>query len=315
MVRVDSVNVGPGAVVLCLGALALLCWPAGGARLRLDTRSSAPVTPASGTAALTAGSGPRRGADGLRRVGLRRRGGRLPGERSVVGRAGWVLGVAAISAVALSAGWVVSGAVLLIAATVARLTSSELASRRESKQIGTLLVATRTLAREVRTGADPVAAVRATAAAHPPCAAALDRLAAVVVGSGGDPGRSAGVRAAGVRSGGRMDQHAEVMARLGDGWQLSVRYGVPWAALIETVATDLDDRRRAESLRTAQVAGPRVSGYVLAVMPALGILLGAGMGADPLHVLLATGVGGVLLLVGSALTCLGLAWTAAIVRR
>lgn len=221
----------------------------------------------------------------------------------------------ALGAAAVPAGPAASCAVLLIAATVVALTTAELRRRRDSKQIGSLLVATRTLAREVRTGASPVAAVLATAAAHPACGAALDQLAVAVVGRRDGPPNLAGARPdPDPTPGGRSDQAAEVVARLGDGWELSARHGVPWAALIDTVATDLADRQRADSLRTAQVAGPRVSGYVLAVMPALGILLGAGMGADPVHVLRDTGVGSVLLLVGSGLTCLGLAWTASIVR-
>jgi tight adherence protein B len=150
--------------------------------------------------------------------------------------------------------------------------------------------------------------VLATAAAHPGCAAALDRLAAVVVG------RGIGLETVTAGPVQPEDAQAQVLARLADGWQLSARHGVQWAALIDTVAADLADRQRAEAVRNAQVAGPRVSGYVLAVMPALGILLGAGMGADPVHVLLGTAAGSVLLLVGSTLTCLGLAWTAAIVR-
>ena len=270
-------------VTLVLAALALLCWPTRPALPQFD-------------------GVPGRGA--LRdRAGLARR---TAGWRA--GRPGGVLGVLGISAAVLPAGPVASCAALLIVGTVALLTSGELRRRRDSRQIGSLLVATRTLAREVRTGAGPVAAVLATAAAHPGCAAALEQLAVAVAG------RRGGAGGAPDPGSGRVDRQAETMTRLRNGWELSARYGVPWAALVETVATDLAERQRAESLRAAQVAGPRVSGYVLAVMPALGILLGAGMGADPVHVLLHTGVGAVLLLVGAALTCVGLAWTAAIVR-
>lgn len=293
--------------MLCLGALALLCWPARPALLRMAGWSQ--------LSASTSGVHLRRFANA----------GRTPGGSRIAGRPVWMLGVIAVGAAAVPAGPAAIGAALLVAATVAVLTSAELRRRRDSRQLGALLVATRTLAREVRTGASPVTAVLATAAAHPACAAALEELAVAVVGrrggsatpgGGGGGGRGGGGGGGGGPAGadGRLDQAAEVVARLGDGWELSARYGVPWAALIETVATDLADRQRAKALRTAQVAGPRVSGYVLAVMPALGILLGAGMGADPLHVLLHTGVGAVLLVVGSALTCLGLAWTASIVR-
>lgn len=275
-------------MTLCLVALALLCWPSPPALFRPEAAAvpATVVTLGRLTAAVRFG----------------------------VGRGGWA-GVLAVCALAVPAGVAAAGATLMISATVVRLTSSELRRRGQSKQLDRLLVATRTLAREVRTGASPVTAVLATAVTHPACADALNQLAAAVVGHRGGAGTFAGAWAGPDDSTAlRPDQQAEVITRLANGWQLSARYGVPWAALIDTVAFDLAERQRAAALRDSQVAGPRVSGYVLAVMPVLGILLGAGMGADPVHVLLHTGVGSVLLLVGSTLTCLGLAWTAAIVR-
>lgn len=276
-------------MTLLLAALALLCWPTRPAVLLRTSFSASRQGPGGPVARLLAG---------------RRWAGRPLGARS-----GWLLGVIGVSALAIPAGLPAACAALLIAGTVALLTSIELRRRTDSKQLAALLVATRTLAREVRTGASPVTAVLATAAAHPDCATALNRLAAGVAGR-----RAGAVDGQDLGPGRRVDQQSEVVARLGDGWHLSARHGVPWAALIDTVAIDLADRQRARSLRNAQVAGPRVSGYVLAVMPALGIALGAGMGADPVDVLLNTGVGSVLLLVGSTLTCLGLVWAAAIVR-
>lgn len=289
-------------MILCLAALGLLCWPSRPALRRLGACGASLSMPATASthtnSALTRRLFLTRQLPPTRRVRDRADG---PADRRIV-----AVGVLAVAGLALAAGPAASIAALLIATTVAGMTTAELRRRRERRQIGVLLVATRTLAREVRTGSSPMAAVLATAAAHPGCAPALDQLAMAVVGARGDP--------AVVADTGRRDQQVEVIARLGEGWQLSARHGVPWAALIDTVAADLDDRQKAESSRTAQVAGPRVSGYVLAVMPALGILLGAGMGADPVHVLLHTAVGSVLLLIGTALTCLGLAWTASIVR-
>jgi tight adherence protein B len=58
-----------------------------------------------------------------------------------------------------------------------------------------------------------------------------------------------------------------------------------------------------------------MSGYVMAVLPLMGLALGVGMGADPVGVLLGTPVGNILLLVGVALTCAGLLWSARIVNR
>lgn len=277
-------------MILLLSALGLVCWPSRPALLRMV--GSVPPPPRSRPGHTPLGG--RRPPPAVRlRDGP---GGRLPA----------VLAVLTVGGLALTVGPAAGVAALLLATTVAALTSAGRRRRRERQQVGLLLVATRTLAREVRTGSSPMVAVLATAAAHPGCAAALEALAVAVVA------RRGGAPASASRVG--LDHQAGVVARLGEGWQLSARHGVPWAVLIDTVATDLDDRQKADAARTAQVAGPRVSGYVLAVMPALGILLGAGMGADPVHVLLQTGVGSVLLLVGTALTCLGLAWTASIVR-
>jgi tight adherence protein B len=56
------------------------------------------------------------------------------------------------------------------------------------------------------------------------------------------------------------------------------------------------------------MAGPRASGTVLAVLPLLGVLLGEGMGAHPVHVLLATPIGQTLLALGTTLIATGLYW-------
>jgi tight adherence protein B len=47
----------------------------------------------------------------------------------------------------------------------------------------------------------------------------------------------------------------------------------------------------------------------------LGLALGIGMGADPVQVLVGSPIGAVLLLVGVSLSCIGLLWSARIVRR
>ena len=228
--------------------------------------------------------------------------------------------VALATAIGSVAGVAAACSALLVSCTAAKLASAELRLRRERTELRELRGATATLAREIRAGAGPVRAVLATAAAHPGRPAAI--LESLAMGVGGTPGlfplsssnfsvqRSRGRRS----EEGRPGYGAEVADRLTSSWSMSARYGVHWAALIDTVTADLADRESADSRRNAQVAGPRVSGYVLAAMPALGLLLGVGMGADPLRVLIGTGVGSVLLLTGTSLTCLGLLWTASIVR-
>ncbi len=91
--------------------------------------------------------------------------------------------------------------------------------------------------------------------------------------------------------------------------------GASLAAGLERVAESLRaERDQREELR-AQLAGPRATVLVLALLPAAGLLLGAGMGVRPLQVLLHTPEGLAALLTGALLEWAGLAWSAAVVRR
>jgi tight adherence protein B len=101
--------------------------------------------------------------------------------------------------------------------------------------------------------------------------------------------------------------------RLTAGWLLSSRYGVAFTPLIDGLATEFAEALAGDARRAGEVAGPRMSGYVMAALPVLGLLLGAGMGADPVGVLVGTTIGRVLMVVGVLLTSAGLLWSARIV--
>jgi tight adherence protein B len=96
-------------------------------------------------------------------------------------------------------------------------------------------------------------------------------------------------------------------------WTVSEESGAPAAAVLDRVEQDLRTRERQRREVAAQLAGARSTAALLAVLPLLGIGLGAAMGARPLHVLFGTGRGQVALLVGAGLDALGLLWTARIV--
>ncbi|WP_051266290.1 type II secretion system F family protein [Nakamurella lactea] len=238
--------------------------------------------------------------------------GRLAG-RGPAGRpgAGWtpILPSAVLTAVGAGAlGWLFAGPLPAAAAAIAvgtavRLVRDQRAERRRERAWSGLLAAVRMLGRELRSGAPPPAAAAATAAAiGGPAGELMSDLAAA--------GRLGLDRALPARSG----PAGEVAEQLRAGLVLSARHGVPWAALVDAIAGDLADRVRAAGDRSAQVAGPRFSGYVLAALPAFGLLLGSGMGARPLQVLLGPAPGGLLLPAGVALACAGLLWSARIVR-
>lgn len=98
------------------------------------------------------------------------------------------------------------------------------------------------------------------------------------------------------------------LLRLADTWSLAERHGIPLADL-------LDDARRTIGWRVqfgrrvhAQLAGPRATAAVLAALPAVGLLLGQLLGADPVGVLRSSVLGQLLLVVGAGLTAAGFAW-------
>jgi tight adherence protein B len=76
--------------------------------------------------------------------------------------------------------------------------------------------------------------------------------------------------------------------------------------------------RRAEEVRRqleAHLAAPRATARMLALLPALGLLLGIAVGGDPLGWLLGTPLGVGCLVLGILLVVAGLTWASRIVAR
>lgn len=97
-------------------------------------------------------------------------------------------------------------------------------------------------------------------------------------------------------------------------WRVAVDGGAGLATGLERLeATLREDRRRREELR-AQLAGAWSTVVVLALLPVVGLGLGAALGAEPLRVLLHTPGGLACLAVGAFLEAAGLHWACRIVR-
>jgi tight adherence protein B len=99
------------------------------------------------------------------------------------------------------------------------------------------------------------------------------------------------------------------MVMIAQAWQLATALGTPIASVLARVDDDVQARRAQRRAVAAALAGPRSSGALLAGLPLLGILLGMAMGARPLHVLLNTSAGKLLLCVGVLLDAAGVVWT------
>lgn len=242
---------------------------------------------------------------------------RSPATTSRWRRRGWIDKAVAAGGVSLLVPAVLvagpAGVFALVALTVTAvvLLRRSASLRRRRTALVEVQAALRLLGRELRSGADPgSAAARAAAAAAGDGAGLLARLGDAV-GSGdrvaGDPLAPLDI----VTS----PPGSYALARLAACSRLTARYGVALAPMVDGLARDLAEQNAVDEQRSGQLAGPRTSGYVLAGLPLLGVALGAGMGADPIQVLLRTAIGNLLLAVGVTLTCLGLLWAARIAGR
>ncbi|WP_443041878.1 type II secretion system F family protein [Streptomyces sp. B21-106] len=107
---------------------------------------------------------------------------------------------------------------------------------------------------------------------------------------------------------------AEGLLGLAACWRVAVDQGAGLAAGLDRLEAALRAERDQRADLRAQLAGPRATVVMLAGLPVLGLLLGAALGADPLHVLLHTGAGLGCLLVGGVLEGAGAWWALRIVR-
>lgn len=142
--------------------------------------------------------------------------------------------------------------------------------------------------------------------------------------SGAAPGaaweRAVGVRvdAAGVprvaelapHVGGRATAQALVAA-----CRLAVEVGAPLASVLDEVAASVAADAEARAERDAALAGPRATARVLLWLPAVGVLLGYVLGADPLGTATDGGLGTAGVLLGLVLLLAGRTWSARLVER
>jgi tight adherence protein B len=97
--------------------------------------------------------------------------------------------------------------------------------------------------------------------------------------------------------------------------EVSERTGAALSGTLTRLAEALRQEEAAAQERESALAGPRASAAVLSLLPLAGLGLGAVLGSNPAHVLLATLPGRVCLLGGALLWSAGRAWTAVLVRR
>lgn len=187
-------------------------------------------------------------------------------------------------------------AVGLVLATVVAVLRRHRGLRREAAAAKEVFAACQLLAGLIRVGHVPAAALR-IAAADASCLAEV--AAAQQIGSpvgtvlrrlGALPGRSG-------------------LAELGIAWEVAERTGASLPATVDALADRLAARRKVAGVVATELAAPRATGRLLAVLPGVGLLLGYSFGGDPLSFLARSLVGQISLVLGVGLGCLGVLWT------
>jgi tight adherence protein B len=151
------------------------------------------------------------------------------------------------------------------------------------------------LVAELRAGQPAVLALRRAAEHHP-----VLRPAARACGLGSEVPPALRQVAASPGAGG--------ISTVAAAWQVAERSGSGLAPVLARVAEGLraDDATRADV--AAALAPARATARLLAVLPAFGLLLGSGLGGDPVRLLFASPAGNALLLVGVTMALAGMVW-------
>ena len=104
------------------------------------------------------------------------------------------------------------------------------------------------------------------------------------------------------------------LADLARAWAISNRTGAPLAATLEAVADGMASDEAIRALVAGELAGPRATGKIMAVLPLVGLALGYALGGDPVGFLLGGLVGWGCLVGGALLAAAGVLWVEALAR-
>lgn len=244
---------------------------------------------------------------GLRSAGLRSVGA-ARGHPARAVRSGWPV----VALLTVVSGVVVGPVVALLSLMIGLGTTRWVASARRSGAAAAersgATSACRVLAAELTAGRPPADALAAAAAEATGSAGEALRSAAAAARLGGD------VPAA-LTSTAAASAVAPMLRALAACWAVCASAGGGLAAAVQRLEEGLRADQELRRTLDAELAGPRATAVLLSVLPAVGLLMAAGLGADPLRVLFGTPVGLVCLTAGLGLDALGLWWTQRLVAR
>ncbi|MCU1676360.1 MAG: rane protein, partial [Frankiales bacterium] len=106
-----------------------------------------------------------------------------------------------------------------------------------------------------------------------------------------------------------------LLAPVAASWAACEAAGAPLAPALAGVSSALAAERDHRRTVDSELAGPRLTGWLLAALPLFGFAVAATLGSRPLDVLLGTPLGAACLAAAAALDAAGVAWLRALSRR
>ena len=107
---------------------------------------------------------------------------------------------------------------------------------------------------------------------------------------------------------------AEGLGAVAACWEVAMGSGAAMSPALRMLARGLRAEQAHRREVAATLAAPRATARLLALLPGVGILMGTGLGVDPLGLLLGTPLGAVLLVTGGGLALVGMIWTERLAR-
>lgn len=191
---------------------------------------------------------------------------------------------------------------LLVAATITRLARARSRRRRAARARRAVAEAATVLAAHLRVGMVPARALTTAAGGCP----VLEEGRATLAIGGDLPGAW------------RRQSQSEGcggLRELARAWHVSAFSGASLTGTLEEVAAGLAADESLRAVVGSELAAPRATGKLMAVLPVLGLGMGYLIGGDPLQWLAAGPAGWACLLLGVGLACLGVLWIENLARR
>ena len=207
---------------------------------------------------------------------------------------------------ALSTGSLVLATLLLVAvAMLARTRRARLRQRALERRRVAVIDLCAALAAELRAGVSSPDALERTAQV-PASAEVVVPRALQAARSGGD-----------VAQGLRWDAAApgaEGLRGVAACWDVATGSGAAMSPALSLLVRGLRAEQAHRREVAATLAAPRATARLLALLPGAALLMGTGLGVDPMGLLLGTPIGAALLISGGGLALLGVIWTERLAR-